>query len=153
MFQLQGFPCFSNNFSLFWLHSFSVLLAFFPCLLYKVFPVLLKTQIYRDFPVLVTTFLCSNYRVFPALITPFPCFDCIISLFYQHFFPCLIYRVFPVLLKIQIYRDFPVLVTTFLCFNYRVFPALITPFPCFGYIISLYWLQLFYVSITGYSLL
>ena len=63
MFQLQGFPCFSNDFSLFWLHSFCVLLAFFPCLLYRVFPVLLKTQIYRDFPLLVTTFLCSNYRI------------------------------------------------------------------------------------------
>ena len=96
MFQLQGFSCFSNNFSLFWLHSFPVLITFFPCLLYRVFYVLLKSQIYRDFPLLVTTFLC---------------------------------------------------------FNYRVFPALITPFPCFGYIISLYWLQLFYVSITGFSLL
>ena len=77
----------TNNFSLFWLHSFFVLLAFFLCLLYRVSPVLLKTQIYRDFPVMVTTFLCSNYRIFPALITPFSCFGCTISLFYQHFFP------------------------------------------------------------------
>ena len=95
MFQLQGFPCFINNFSLFWLHSFPVLKTFFPCLLYRVFYVLLKSQIYRDFPLLVTTFLRFNYRVFPALITYFPCFSCIFhcfinisSLFNLQFFPC-----------------------------------------------------------------
>ena len=65
------------------------MVTFFPCLIYRVFSVLLKFQIYRDFPVLVTTFLCFNYRVFPALITSFLCFGDIISLFYEHFFPVL----------------------------------------------------------------
>ena len=68
----------------------------------------------------------------------FSCFINNFSLFWLHsfpvlltFFPCLLYRVFPVLLKTQIYKDFPVLITTFLCFNYRVFPGLKTPFPFF----------------------
>jgi hypothetical protein len=82
MVQLQGFPCFNNTFPLFWLHYFPALLTFFPlsnlqgfpCLIYRVFPNLLKIQIYRDFPVLVKTFLWFNYRVFPVLTTPFPCF-------------------------------------------------------------------------------
>ena len=65
------------------------MVTFFPCLIYRFFSVLLKFQIYRDFPVLVTTFLCFNYRVFPALIIYFPCFGYIISLFYEHFFPVL----------------------------------------------------------------
>ena len=65
------------------------MVTFFPCLIYRVFSVLLKFQIYRDFPVLVTTFLCFNYRVFPALITSFLYFGDIISLFYEHFFPVL----------------------------------------------------------------
>ena len=65
------------------------MVTFFPCLIYRVFSVLLKFQIYRDFPVLVTTFLCFNYRVFPVLITSFLCFGDIISLFYEHFFPVL----------------------------------------------------------------
>ena len=138
MFRLQGFPCFSYNF-------FSVLVTFFPCFInifsffnLQGFPAVLpKIQIYRDFPVLVTTFLCFNYGAFPALITPFPCFGYVISLLYQHFFPVQ-FTGFSCFLKIQIYRDFPVLVTTFLCFNYRVFPAFITPFHCFGYIISLF---------------
>ena len=42
MFQLQGFTCFNNTFSLFWLHYFPVFLTFFPCLIYRVFPNLLK---------------------------------------------------------------------------------------------------------------
>ena len=65
------------------------MVTFFPCLIYRFFSVLLKFQIYRDFPVLVTTFLCFNYRVFPALTTYFPCFGYIISLFYEHCFPVL----------------------------------------------------------------
>ena len=89
MFQKQGFPCFNNTFFLFWIHYFPVLLTFFPCLIYRVFPDFLKNQIYRDFPVLVTTFLCFNYRVFPALTTYFFCFGYIIFLFYEHFFPVL----------------------------------------------------------------
>jgi hypothetical protein len=40
--QLQGFPSFSNSFYLFWLHFFPVLLTFFPCSIYRVFPVFQK---------------------------------------------------------------------------------------------------------------
>ena len=120
LFSLQGFPCFPKNSDL----------KGFPCIDYN----FLKFQLqgFLWFKNTISLF-CLHY--FPVLLT---------------FFPCLIYRVFPVLLKIQIYRDFPVLVTTILCFKYRVFPAFITPFLCFGYIISLYWLQLFFVSITGF---
>ena len=82
MFQLQGFTCFNNTFSLFCLHSFPVFVIFFPCLICRVFPNLPKIQIYRDFPVLVTTLLCFNYRLsLPALTTPFVCFAYILSLF------------------------------------------------------------------------
>ena len=70
-------------------HLFHVLVSFFPCLMYRFFSVLLKFQIYRDFPALITTFLCFNYRVFPALSTSFFCFGNIISLFYEPFFPVL----------------------------------------------------------------
>jgi hypothetical protein len=73
MLQLQGFPCFSNSFYLFWLHSFPVLLTFFSLFNLQGFPCFTKIQIYREFPVLVTTLLCYNYSVFSALITPFPC--------------------------------------------------------------------------------
>ena len=65
------------------------MVTLFPCLIYRVFSVLLKFQIYRDFPVMVTTFLYFNYRAFPALITSFLYFGDFISLFYEHFFPVL----------------------------------------------------------------
>ena len=65
------------------------MVTFFPCLIYGFFCVLLKFQTYRDFPVLVTIFLCFKYRVFPALTTFFFCFGYIISLFNEHFFPVL----------------------------------------------------------------
>ena len=42
MFQLQGFPCFNNIFFLFWLYYFPVLWTFFPCFIYRVFPVFPK---------------------------------------------------------------------------------------------------------------
>jgi hypothetical protein len=100
MFQLQGFPCFSNNFSMFWLHSFPVLFNIFSLFNLQGFPFFTKKSYLQEFPC-----ISYNYRVFPALIAPFPCFGNIVS--------CLVYRVTPVLLTIQIYRDFPVLVRTF----------------------------------------
>ena len=45
MLQLQGFPCFNNIFSLFWLHYFPVLWTFFPCFIYRVFPVFTKFHV------------------------------------------------------------------------------------------------------------
>ena len=67
---------------------FYVLVTFFPCFItifslfnLQVFPYFTKIQIFRVFPVLVTTLLCFNYRALPALTTPFPCFGYIISLF------------------------------------------------------------------------
>ena len=149
-----------TGFSLLQYQLFSVLVTFFPCFInifflftLHGFPCFTKNSDLQGFP-------CIGKNFFMFQLQGFPCFNNTFFLFWLHyfpvlltFFPCLIYRVFPVLIKIQIYRDFPVLVTTFLCFNYRVFPAFITPFHCFGYIISLYWLQLFYGSVTGFSLL
>ena len=86
MFQLQGFPCFNNTFFLFWLHYFPVLLTFFPCLIYRVFPVLIKTQISGISLYWLNLFYVSITGGFPAFITPFHCFGYIISLYWLQLF-------------------------------------------------------------------
>ena len=54
-----------------------------------------RFHIYRDYPVLVTFFLCFNYRVFPALTTSFFLFWLYHFQVSWTFFPCFIHRVFP----------------------------------------------------------
>ena len=156
----QGDPCSHYREWVCSVQLFSVLVTFFLC-----FISIFSLFTLQSFPCFTKNpdlqgFSCIGYNLFMFQLQGFPCYNNTFSLFWLHyipvlstFFPCLIYRVFPVLLKIQIYRDFSVFVTTFLCFNYRVFPAFITPFHCFGCNISLYWLQLFYGSVTGFSLL
>ena len=45
MVQLQGFPCFNNTFTLYWLHHFPGLLTFFPWQIYRVSPVLVISML------------------------------------------------------------------------------------------------------------
>ena len=98
----------------------------------------------RDFPVLVTIFLCFNYRVFPALITAFFCFDYILSLFYYHFFPVQ-FTGFSLFYKNSDLQGIP-------CIGYNSFMFQLQGFTCFNNTFSLFWLHYFPVFLTFFSL-
>ena len=62
-------------------------LTIFPCLIYMIFPFLLKLQIYRVFPVCITILSCSVYRVSSALLHFLTAHITGFSLFCKQFFP------------------------------------------------------------------
>ena len=117
---IQGNPCSLNRFSP---CNVCFCFDFYDFFSLHDFPCFTKNSDLHGFP-------CIGINFFIFQLQGFPCFNNTFFLFWLYyfpvllaFFPCLIYRGFPVLIKTQIYRDFPVLVTTF------------------------------YVSITGFSLL